>query len=140
MMVRGSSSRRLAGSSVSRSRMLQMTTAMANSAQNQNTLRQGNTAMIPAPIDGATTGTRRNTAMMFDIALAIAAPSKRSRMTEVATTRAPAEPMPQMNRATSNVPNVGASAAPMAPPTKTVAPMYSVAFRPKRSARGPKNS
>ena len=97
--------------------MVQMAIATAQTTQNQNAARHGRTATIPAPIVGAKTGTRMNTAMICDIARAIAAPSKRSRMIAVATTRDPAAPTPHTKRLASRNPNVGAMAEPTAPTT-----------------------
>lgn len=87
----------------------------AQTAQNQNTERQGRIAMIPVPIVGASTGTSMNTAITCDMALAIAVPANRSRMIAVATTRDPAAPMPQTNRLRRSNSKVGANADPTAP-------------------------
>lgn len=115
MVAPSLSGRRLTGSSDSRIRKLHNTMNTDQTAQNQNTPRHGNTAMIAVPSDGARIGTSMNTAMICDIALAIAVPSKRSRMIAVATTRDPAAPIPQTKRLSNSSPNVGASAEPMAP-------------------------
>ncbi len=53
--------------------------------------------------------------MSDDIVRDIASPSKRSRTMASATTRGPAAPMPQRNRATMTVARLGATAASKAP-------------------------
>ena len=55
----------------------------------------------------------------------------------VAVTRIPAEPRPQMKRATSMNVNDGASAVAMAAAEWMSRPTYSVDRRPKRSVIGP---
>ena len=53
---------------------------------------------MPAPIAGATTGTRMKIIMMKDIALAIARPAKRSRTMATAITRAEPAATPWSSR------------------------------------------
>ena len=71
-----SNGRRSWGARLSGSRRLHAAITVTQTTQNQNTAGHGPTATMAAPIDGAMMGTSMNTAMIWDMALAMATPSK----------------------------------------------------------------
>ena len=74
-------------------------------------------ASRPAPIAGATTGTRMNVAITFDMARAMRSPSNVSRRIARASDRGQAAPKPQTTRQVTNAPSDSARVDATAPRT-----------------------
>jgi hypothetical protein len=92
VISRAFSSRRLSGGRVAGRRIDRASTIKPTTTHISTEERQDPSATIAAPALGATIGTSRTIAMMFDIWRAISSPSKASRIMAVTATRGPAAP------------------------------------------------